>query len=50
VREVREKIATHPDSAASSCAGEMLHFNESLERIAELSLVVLLGAMLSSAT
>ncbi len=50
VEEFRENLAAHPDRAASFMAREMLHFNESLERIAELSLVVLLGAMMSRAT
>ncbi|WP_202973450.1 cation:proton antiporter [Abditibacterium utsteinense] len=50
VQDLRDKIATHPDSAASFMAREMLHFNESLERIAELGLVVILGGMLSRAT
>ncbi len=50
VQDFREKIATNPDRAASFLAREMLQFNESLERIAELGLVVLLGGMLSRAT
>lgn len=50
VEEFRENLAAHPDRAASFMAREMLHFNESLERIAELGLVVLLGAMLSRTT
>lgn len=50
VQDMRDKIATHPDRAAGFMAREMLSFNESLERIAELSLVVILGGMLSRAT
>ncbi len=50
VQELRDKLATHPDRAAGFMAREMLHFNESLERIAELGFVVILGGMLSRAT
>ncbi len=50
VKEFREKIAADPDRAAGFMAREMLHFNESLERIAELAMVVLLGAMIAGTT
>lgn len=50
MEELREQMATRPDRAASYLAREMLHFNEAQERIAELGLVVLLGAMLTRAT
>lgn len=50
VEEFREKLASHPDRAARFMAREMLHFNHSLERIAELGLVVLLGALISRQT
>lgn len=47
VEDIREKLATSAESAPSFMAREILHFNEALERIAELGLVVLLGAMLT---
>lgn len=50
VQELQENLAAHPVRAAGYMARAMLHFNESLERIAELSLVVLLGGLLSRAT
>ncbi len=50
VQNLRDEIATNPDRAASFMAREMLSFNESLERIAELGLVVILGGMLSRTT
>ncbi len=50
VEEIREKLATSPESAPSFMAREILHFNEALERIAELGFVVLLGGMLTNWT
>ncbi|HEX9996818.1 MAG TPA: sodium:proton antiporter [Abditibacterium sp.] len=50
MEELREELATDPDRAASVMAREVLSFNEALERIAELGLVVLLGAMMSAQT
>jgi NhaP-type Na+/H+ or K+/H+ antiporter len=50
VDHLREKLATHPDHAAGIMARQILRFDEALERIAELGLVVLLGAMLTKAT
>ncbi|RYG54996.1 sodium:proton antiporter, partial [bacterium] len=50
VDNLREKLETHPDHAAGVMAREILRFDEALERIAELGLVVLLGGMLTRAT
>lgn len=42
-------IATHPDKAPAYMAAAMLGFNQQLERIGEVGVVVLLGTMLSPA-
>jgi sodium/hydrogen antiporter len=42
-----EEIATHPEQAPAYMAQAVLGFNEQLERIAELGVVLLLGGMLS---
>ena len=41
--------ATHPERAPAFMAGAVLAFNEQLERIAEVAIVLVLGAMLASA-
>jgi NhaP-type Na+/H+ or K+/H+ antiporter len=43
-----ETDATHPDRAPAYLASVLLGFNEQLERIGEIALVVLVGAMLST--
>ncbi|MBC8120400.1 MAG: cation:proton antiporter [Gemmatimonadaceae bacterium] len=43
-----EEIATDPDKASAYMAEAVLEFNEQLERIGEVAVVVLLGAMLSA--
>jgi NhaP-type Na+/H+ or K+/H+ antiporter len=50
VDNLRGKLETHPKHAAGVMARQMLQFDEALERIAELGLVVLLGAMLTRET
>ena len=52
VREIskvgrQEEIATHPEKAPAYMAQAVLGFNEQLERIGEVGVVVLLGGMLS---
>jgi NhaP-type Na+/H+ or K+/H+ antiporter len=42
-----EEAATHPERAPAYMASTLLAFNEQLERILEIGLVVLLGAMLA---
>lgn len=41
------ELATHPEQAPAYLAAEVLGFNEQLERIVEVGVVVLLGALLS---
>lgn len=48
--ELREDLETDPDHAAGVMVREILRFDEALERIAELGLVVLLGGMLTRET
>lgn len=43
----KEEIATHPEMAPAFMARAVLGFNEQLERIGEVTVVVLIGAMLS---
>ena len=43
-----EEIATDPEKAPAYLAGAVLGFNEQLERIAEVAVVVILGSMLSA--
>ncbi len=43
-----EEIATHPEKAPAYMAQAVLGFNEQLERIGEVSVVVLIGGMLST--
>ncbi len=43
-----EDTATHPDTAPAHMAAEIMTFNEQLERIAEVTVVVLIGALLAS--
>lgn len=43
----RKKLATHPVKAPAAMAEVVLGFNEQLERIGELVVVVMIGAMLS---
>lgn len=45
-----EELATHPEKAPAYMAEAMLGFNEQLERIGEVTVVVVLGSMLSAAT
>ena len=45
-----EEKATHPEKAAAYMAEAVLGFNEQLERILEVAMVVLLGGMLSLRT
>ena len=47
--EAEEEIDTHPDKAPAYMAQAVLGFNEQLERICEVALVLLLGAMLTAA-
>jgi NhaP-type Na+/H+ or K+/H+ antiporter len=42
-----ESAATHPERAPAYMAGALLEFNEQLERVGEIALVVLVGAMLA---
>jgi sodium/hydrogen antiporter len=42
-----EEAATHPEHAPAYMASVLLEFNEQLERIGEIALVVLVGAMLA---
>ena len=42
-----EEVATDPEKAPAAMAEAVLHFNEQLERVGELLVVVLIGAMLS---
>ncbi len=41
-----ESVATHPNHAAAFMAHAMLSFNEQLERIGEVAMVILIGALL----
>ncbi len=41
------ELATHPEHAPAYMASALLEFNEQLERIAEIALVVVIGAMLA---
>jgi NhaP-type Na+/H+ or K+/H+ antiporter len=43
----QEEVATDPEKAPAAMAEAVLHFNEQLERVGELIVVVLIGAMLS---
>lgn len=43
-----EELASHPEHAPAYMAEAVLHFNEQLERVAELTLVLLLGSLLVS--
>ena len=43
----KEEIATHPEKAPAFMAGAVLGFNEQLERIVEVAVVLLVGAMLT---
>jgi NhaP-type Na+/H+ or K+/H+ antiporter len=45
--EEKEEIATHPEKAPAYMAQAVLGFNEQLERIGEVTVVVLLGGMLT---
>lgn len=45
-KETKEKLATHPELAGVHLTREVLDFNERLERIAEVILVLTVGAML----
>lgn len=46
-KEEEEKLATHSDYASAYLMHEVQGFNERLERIAEVALVLVIGAMLS---
>lgn len=46
-KEEQEKLATHSDYASAYMMHEVQGFNERLERIAEVALVLVIGAMLS---
>ena len=50
VEELEEKLATDEKRAPRFMARQMMHFNESLERIGELLLVVWLGGMIVAKT
>jgi NhaP-type Na+/H+ or K+/H+ antiporter len=43
----KEEVATDPEAAPAYMAGAVLEFNEQIERIGELAVVVLLGGMLA---
>jgi NhaP-type Na+/H+ or K+/H+ antiporter len=43
----KEEVAVHPDKAPAYMAEALLAFNEQLERIGEVAIVVIVGAMLS---
>ncbi len=43
-----EELATHPEKAPAYMAAAVLGFNEQLERIAEVGVVILLGVMIST--
>jgi NhaP-type Na+/H+ or K+/H+ antiporter len=45
--QTQEEVATDPEKAPAAMAEAVLEFNEQLERIGELLVVVLIGAMLS---
>jgi len=45
--EEKEKIATAPDTAPAHMAGAVLTFNEQIERILEVALVLMLGLLLT---
>lgn len=45
-KDAKEKLATHPELAGVHLTHEVLDFNERLERIAEVVLVLVVGAML----
>ncbi len=47
VPSAAEKLATHPEKAPAYMAKAVLSFNEQLERVGEVAVVLLLGAMLS---
>lgn len=47
VEDAGEDVATHPDTAPTFMAQAILSFNEQLERIGEIAVVLLLGSMLS---
>ncbi|MBL8258237.1 MAG: cation:proton antiporter [Candidatus Competibacteraceae bacterium] len=49
-QDAKEKLATHPELAGVYLTREVLNFNEQLERIAEVALVLVVGAMLSYVT
>ncbi|MBA3882516.1 MAG: cation:proton antiporter [Chthoniobacterales bacterium] len=43
----KEELATHPDKAPAHMAETLLGFNEQMERVLEVALVLLVGAMLT---
>jgi len=45
--EKRDEIATAPESAPAHMAGAVLNFNEQMERILEVALVLIIGVLLS---
>ena len=45
--QTEEEVSTDPEKAPAAMAEAVLHFNEQLERVGELVVVVLIGAMLS---
>jgi NhaP-type Na+/H+ or K+/H+ antiporter len=47
VEEAGDEAATHPDAAPTFMMAAILGFNEQLERIGEIAVVLLLGSMLS---
>ena len=43
----KEEVATHPEKASAHMAEALLGFNEQMERVLEVGLVLLVGAMLT---
>ena len=48
--EIRVELATGENTSSKYLMGQLLRYNEALERLAEFALVLLLGGMLSRAT
>ena len=48
--EIRDELATNEKTSSKFLMGQLLRYNEALERLAEFALVLLLGGMISRAT
>jgi len=48
--EIREELATGEKTSSKYLMGQLLRYNEALERLAEFALVLILGGMISRAT